>query len=210
LFICFLDNDILLKLTAFDVFEEAIATLDLNWQNLRILNTAIHIFKGKKVAAQYSEAVRQKAIDIVQTCKAIPTEDSDEFSLLQKIDNIDPGEATLIAATARESEFWLITGDKCCLNALSEDPRLELVARRLFGRIICLEQLIEKLISTHGFDWVQQRIFPARSCDRTIKIIFGWSEPADATSVCEGLQSYICDLQQRSPNLLADLTQLNP
>jgi IrrE N-terminal-like domain len=31
-----------------------------------------------------------------------------------------------------------------------------------------------------------------------------------ALSVCEGLQSYICDLQQRSPNLLADLDQLNP
>lgn len=202
---CFLDNDIVIKLSAFDLFDEAIAVLNLDWEQLQVISTAQYTFRGKSYIAQYSEPVCQKAIAITQKCQKVEAANSKEFALLNKVKNIDEGEAALIAATADKDVFWLTTGDKKCLEALATDPKLESVCKRLRGRTICLEQLIYKLIKHKGFAWVQERIVAGQDCDRAIKITFGWSERASEAMVLEGLKSYINDVQLRSQGLLADL-----
>jgi hypothetical protein len=138
---CFLDNDIVIKLSAFDLFDEAIAVLNLDWQQLQVVNTAQYTFRGKSYIAQYSEPVCQKAIAITQKCQKVEADNSTEFTLLNKTKNVDEGEAALIAATANKDVFWLTTGDKKCLEALATDPNLESVCKRLRGRVICLEQI---------------------------------------------------------------------
>ncbi len=204
--VCFLDNDIILKLAAYDLFAEVIAAFDLTWQDLRILNTAIYIIRAKNTAKHYSPECIQRAISIVEKCQTVPTQPTDEFQLLLRIDEIDEGEASLIAATATESAFWLMTGDKRCLKALVSDESIASIRQRLVGRTICLEQILLKLISIHGIDWVQHRVLDAPICDKAIKIAFGWSTPADETSVKEALNSYIKELEKQSQGLLANLT----
>jgi hypothetical protein len=195
----------ILKLSAFDLFDETLSILDLSWQQLQVVSTAQYTFRGKTYIAKYSELVCQKAIAITKQCQTVTVENSAEFALLNGVKNIDAGEAALISATASKEVFWLTTGDKNCLVALANDPKLESICKRLRGRTICLEQLIYKLITVKGFAWVQERIMPTCECDRAIKITFGWSEPADEASVLTGLQSYIDDLQRRSQGLLAVL-----
>lgn len=198
---CFLDNDIILKLSAFDVFEEAIASLDLDWQQLRVMDTAYYVFQGnRQIVAKYSEEIRQRAIAVTQRCEAIAIDASDEFLLLR--DFIDIGEASLIAATGKEDTFFFTTGDKRCLEALANNPSLSAVHDRLCGRTICLEQLIYRLIMSQGFEVIQKKIVSAYDCDRAIKNIFGVSTFADESTVITNLQSYINDLQLRSRGLL--------
>ncbi|MEE3715705.1 hypothetical protein V2H45_02975 [Tumidithrix elongata RA019] len=202
---CFLDNDVILKLSAFDLFDETLSILNLSWQQLQVVSSAQYTFRGKRYINQYSEPVCQKAIAIARQCQIVTVESISEFALLNGVKKIDAGEAELIAATANREVFWLVTGDKNCLEALATAPNLESICNRLRGRTICLEQLIYKLIELKGFTWVQERIIVGQECDRAIKIIFGWSEPASEATVLEGLQSYINDVQLRSQGLLANL-----
>lgn len=76
--------------------------------------------------------------------------------------------------------------------------------KRLSGRVICLEQIILKLIEVNGFVFVCDRILPMVSCDKSIQICFGYSAPASKENVIVGLNSYINDIRQQAPNLLAD------
>lgn len=212
--VCFVDNNIILQLAAYDLFEDAIAALSLTWDDLRVLNTAIHVFQCRNIARNYSPETVQRAIAIVQKCQTLVRQPTDEFELLLKIDGIDEGEASLIAATAAEPAFWLITGDKRCLEVLTNEPSIATIRQRLSGRTICLEQILLKLISVYGSAYVQQQVLAAPDCEMTIKISFGWSTPVDEASILEGLYSYINDLQKQfskgeaSPTqgLLANLT----
>ena len=202
---CFLDNDIVIKLSAFDLFDGAITILNLDWEQLRVYSAAQYTFRGKSYIAQYSESVCQKAIAISQKCQKVEADNSIEFALLNKVKNIDEGEAALIAATADKDIFWLTTGDKKCLKALATDPNLESVCKRLCGRVICLEQIILKLIEVKGFKFVRDRVLPMVSCDKSLQICFGFSSPAYEEDVIAGLNSYINEVRQQAPNLLADL-----
>ena len=202
---CFLDNDIVIKLSAFDLFDGAITILNLDWEQLRVYSAAQYTFRGKSYIAQYSESVCQKAIAITQKCQKVEADNSIEFTLLNKVKNIDEGEAALIAATADKDVFLLTTGDKKCLKALATDPNLESVCKRLCGRVICLEQIILKLIEVKGFEFVRDRVLPMVGCDKSLQICFGYSTLATEENVIAGLNSYINEIRQQAPDLLADL-----
>jgi hypothetical protein len=76
------------------------------------------------------------------------------IKIIYQIVNIDRGEALLISATANVDVFWLTTGDKRCINAVASSG-LEDIERRLAGRVVCLEQVILKLIDREGFELVR-------------------------------------------------------
>lgn len=103
----------------------------------------------------------------------------------------------------RRQIFLLLSGDKNCMSGLAAIP--EQIYKRLCGRVICLEQIILKLIEVKGFVFVRDRVLPMVSCDKSLQICFGVSSPANEENVSVGLNSYINDIRQQAPNLLADL-----
>ena len=201
--ICFLDNDILIKLSAFGLFDEVVAILNLDWTQLQVISTAQYAFRSKAFIAKYSESVCQKAIAITQKCQKVMVENSLEAELLNGFAGIDIGEAALIVATRSQTDFLLLSGDKNCMTQLATIP--EQIYKRLCGRVICLEQIILKLIEVRDFVFVRDRVLPMVSCDKSLQICFGYSTPASEENVIAGLNSYINDIRQQTPNLLADL-----
>lgn len=204
----FIDNDILLKLTAFQLFEEAIAVLDLSPSDLRVLPTARFVFRQKRARqVSYSDIVWATAIDRVESYQSVNTTNSQVLAELQRLekfrDQIHVGETALIAATCTTADFVLLSGDKVCFKALPQVPAE--TYGRLCGRVVCLEQIVLKLIHVLGFDVVKERIQPFVHCDKMIHICFGYSEPALENDVKEGLQSYIKDLETLCPDLLMKL-----
>jgi hypothetical protein len=150
--IAFLDNDIILKLVACDLFWEAMSSLNLHLQDLRVLADAKYVFqKSRRVKQQYPQEIREAAIAIVSECHMIEANPNNELSQLQ-IEGIDPGEVILISATLSLEFFYLVTGDKRCLQALAGEEQVREIYKRLQGKCVCLEQLIFKLIETKGFD----------------------------------------------------------
>ena len=161
----FLDNDVILKLTTYRILNKALDCLEIDRSDIRVLASARFVFGSKKLQKKHSKEILLSAIKFVESCATISAQDNDEYRLLEKQakNDIDPGEATLIAATFHESASLLATGDKRCLQALFSIESLELIHKKLQGRVICLEQIICKLIETQGFDWVLDRESSSKS-----------------------------------------------
>jgi hypothetical protein len=203
----FLDNDVILKLTTYRMLNQALDCLEIDRSDIRVLESARFVFGSKKLQKKYSAETLLSAIEFVKSCATISAQDNDEYRLLEKQakNDIDPGEATLIAATFHESASLLATGDKRCLQALATIESLELIHKKLQGRVICLEQIICKLIETQGFDWVLEKVLPNLDCDKALKSAFGSGSNSQYDTVLETLNSYIQDLQTTSSGILSYL-----
>lgn len=169
---CFVDNDAILKLVACDLFWDAIEVLGITQSDLRVLASAKYVFKGKKVSGRYTEKIRNAAMAVAEQCKQIEAELSEELKSI-KIDGLDPGELILLSATKSEPAFYLVTGDKRCMVALANELGLTKTRERLTGKVVCIEQLILKLIPTQGFENVLAKILPALEYDKALKACFG-------------------------------------
>jgi hypothetical protein len=209
----FVDNDILLKLIAFNLFESAIDSLNLTQDDLRVLRTAKHVFRRKRSQNKiYSNEIWSKAIEITEQCQLIENPKSSDEAIATLLeeqqldpfrDQLHPGETQLILATRNQPDFLLLSGDKKCLTALPKIPTH--IYQRLCGRVICVEQLVLRMIEILGFEAVCDRIQPNAQYDKTIQICFGYSQNSPENQVREALQSYINDIHRLAPGLLADL-----
>lgn len=213
--VTFFDNDAILKLVACSLFSEAVNSLGLSEEDLRVLPNAEYVFrKNKEVQKTHSSEKIANAISIAKRCQKIPLVAPNqaleerflkEREQLQTIEGIDPGEQSLIVATILEKSFYVTTGDKRWTTALTNAPQLVEIRERLVGRVICFEQLILKLIDTQGFQEVLTKVVPARSCDTALKAAFGSGEKCTQKNVELALQAYIEDLRKNTNGLLADL-----
>lgn len=206
--VCFLDNDIILKLVACNLFYDAIETINVSQSDLRVLARAKFYFKNSKRAKKhYPEEIRLKATGIANRCQTVNqnTEEAiNELAILQQYEGIDDGEALLVAATREEKSFCLTTGDKRFLRTLANTPELTSISSRLHGRVVCLEQIIYKLINTEGFEKTLGNILPARQYDTALKSVFGSGEKATENNVLNSLENYIQDLRKETGKLLTD------
>ena len=204
--VCFLDNDAILKLVAANLFCPAISSLGLTQADLRVLPTAKFYFRqSRRLKKVYPESLLQRTLEVVNACAALTPTVDEELQRLQVVEGIDPGEEVLIVATKTEPSFYLVTGDKCCLTALATAGELQDIRGRLKGRVICVEQLILRVIETQGFELVLTKVLPARDYDTALKSIFGSGEKATRENVLLSLEAYIQDLRQVTEGLLADL-----
>jgi len=112
---------------------------------------------------------------------------------------IDQGEAVLIAATATESDFYIVTADKRCLKALANSGMTDIL-NRLRHRIICLEQLLIRLIQqSSDMDKIIRRINNAVDCEFSVTEAF---KLADQAAIIQRLQAEVDRLRSDTGNLL--------
>ena len=181
--ISFIDNDIILKLTTCDLFWEAMDLLGVQIADIRVLTSTRFVFRrNQSIKEQYSEEVRNKAIELV---KKFSTVEADTYNPLFSLNivGLDAGELTLIYRAIAEPDFYLVTGDKRCLRALVKTPELATVREKLNGRVICLEQLIYKLIIDTDFEVIRSKVVSARECDTSLKVAFGSGDRAEQPNV---------------------------
>ncbi|MFY7885444.1 MAG: hypothetical protein ACOVOV_11455 [Dolichospermum sp.] len=121
----------------------------------------------KKYKLETLQLAKSRADNYEKINKSLIDQKEDsEYESLIAIENIDPGEALLVAATEYETDFYILTCDKKFLKALSRS-NLTNIKQRLYKRIICLEQLIIHLINHNDFNKVCLRIASSElsNCD---------------------------------------------
>lgn len=212
----FIDNDIAMKMIAFQLWDKAIGILNLSSENLRVIPSAKYRYQDRlKRHQEYPDEILIAGIAFFESHQSATTkldmvEEANQLtSLMKKLPNerkgIDKGEAILVLAAREQSDFLILTGDKSFLRALliisPEDYT------HLCGRVICLEQLILKLIDELGFGIVSDRIRLVAGYDSSINHCFGVSVPASEAAARQGLQGNINALHELVPGILADLSQ---
>lgn len=219
-----LDNDIILKLATYDLFNNTIQSLAIEENQIYILDTFKYKF-GKKIKRNRGNKPNnnekydiKKALDITKKYETISEKNFTNFQLdiytrlinysqrnYDQENKIDKGEAILISYVCclnqQENDNYLLTGDKNCLRELSNSGMTDII-ELLKGKIWCLEQLILKNIEQFGFDLIQSKIYHKKDCDTNLKLIFGYSQSASENEVKDSLNSEIIRLQKETKNLL--------
>lgn len=209
--ICLADNDMILKLACCDLLGEALTALEATTDDVYVLGSAVHKLlspsKPARAKVKPGEPEYARLEAFFRAVRVIQAEPSpEESAAFNDVLKIDPGEAILFAATSEYPEAVVATGDKQSLVALSsaEGETCVRVRERMAGRVICFEQTMLRVIDGSGFDFVLERVVPARQCDTVLRSVFGSGLAATEVGVREGLQNYIGDLRKRTGKLLIE------
>ena len=201
------DNDIIYKLAACDMLDEALVALGVMYTDVYVLPTAKYKFgitkNPARAEARYGPEVVARIRNFLANVRELDVVGpSEELQLLAEIDGIDVGEAVLFSATVRFDNYLLATGDKNSLRAMASSPTCQPIARRLSGHVICLEQLVTRVIAHFGFAYVKDKVVPARSCDTALRAAFGSGDAATESNVLTALDGYINELRSLNVDVL--------
>jgi hypothetical protein len=201
------DNDIIYKLAACDLLDEALIVLDVTHTDVYVLPTAKYKFgitrNPARAEARYGPAAVARMRDFLTKVHELDVVGPpEELQLLAEIDGIDAGEAVLFAATAGFDNYLLATGDKNSLRTMVSNPTCQPIARRLSGHVVCLEQIVMRVIAHFGFVYVKDKVVPARSCDTALRAAFGSGDAATESNVLSALEAYINELRSLAIDVL--------
>ena len=209
-----LDNDIIYKSICYRLGPSVRGLLGETTEDIGALTAARFVLEAKIRRARLQRAPELVLVDLEEMIDAtVPIDPSaDEQALAASLEwlaqrrgfSLGTGESQLCAVTAGRSLARLATGDKRAIVAmeaiLADEPRLE----RLVGTVICLEQLIRRLLTEGAtFTAVQASICQEPSTDVALAICFSCDAGGSSElSAIEGLDSYIRDLRVNAPSVL--------
>lgn len=207
--LCLSDNDLILKLAEFDLLGDAVEVLGVTRKDVLILPRAKRVFPSKVGKTHTRDGV-DRAMKFIAGLELVEQVDPQEHIILQRakfIENgiefkIDPGEATLFAATKLLDDVLVATGDKKCLRALHACADCAPIISWLEARVICLEQVILRLIDHKGYKWVQSRVGRGVG-DKSMEQAFADGRADWPEVECrKWLDAYVADLKQKTGCLL--------
>ncbi|MFY9343326.1 MAG: hypothetical protein WAT39_12595 [Planctomycetota bacterium] len=202
----FLDNDVLVKLASWDLLEDGITACGSEPGDVTVLPTTRFWLglAGRKKCKYPSEveARLQSFLAVARVCAGDPAAGDGS---LPRVDNVDPGDAILIAAAAESAGSLLVTGDKRCILAVATVPAFATYAARLTGRVLCLEQVLLRTIDRLGFEQVKQRVVGSNqlALDTSVRAAFGSGLQADAVNACGSLERRVRMLANEAGGMLA-------
>ncbi|MGB3310522.1 MAG: hypothetical protein WBA86_12320 [Nodosilinea sp.] len=193
-----MDNDIIIKLSAYNLFWDAMKAWGIPDPSIRVLPTASSfIRRDSRIKAQYDQETCTRACHV--TDKSDKAKNPGNLEYQQLLSIMEQGEALLISATGAESDFYITTADKRCLKALAASGMTATLSR-LEHRIICLEQLVVRLVQqSTDFAKVSRRIIQAAPCEVSVTEAF---KLADQAAVIRRLQGEIDLLRSQTGSLL--------
>jgi len=201
------DNDIVLKLASFNLWDEALACLEAAPEDVRWLPTArfaLDLHRGEAAARRWGATIAWRLAGIAATLRVLEEAPNDAVVAgLINVVGIDVGERLLFATAAASDSTVVATGDKQSLLALANDPRCAAVHERLRGRLICLEQIVLQILAHNAFADVRARVLQSRALeiDRAVGIAFGAGEQADEREVRKALLGYVTELRSKGVEL---------
>ena len=201
-----LDNDALVKLARYGLLNEALALFGCQIADVRVLATAKYVLLPAKNPLLHckdedSYSTLKTFLNIAQGLDA-KSADAQMLDTLSAVQNIDAGEALLLAVGATDKDALIITGDKRSLAALCSQKSVNHISNVLESRVVSMEVLFSCLVNKHPFDYIQQHVRAKSDVDKSLSNAFGLTIPATYESVQEALASYINYLRGKTGNLL--------
>ncbi len=209
-----IDNDVVDKLAALDLLQEAGELLRSKFGKLFILDTLKYKLcpspkkpskrKKRNVAVISRIEVFIKG-DIVEISSEVKNEDL--INAIESTKGLDIGEMRLLQVLFDKENEILLTGDKRFLKALVSVESLSETLELVSERFICFEQIICFLIMELGFELIKTKFLQALDAetrlDSTLKMCFEGQYNAIEGRVIENLNIHIAYLREESKQLLS-------
>ena len=115
------DNDIVLKLAGCNLLEQFFEILEIDLENIMITTMAYHAIPKQAKKKLVDDKAKQRLGQFINSVGIVPLVDSDLLYELQGFENMDGGESRLMLAASQNSDAYLATGDKRCLESLIDN-----------------------------------------------------------------------------------------
>lgn len=218
--LCLVDNDVVLKVAAYDLkfatfsslkrFDEPPAMLGVGRFVVRRKVVKSQRFKHPKKVAAVLESLLEDLQFVEPTEAEIEIAAEFEEAALRLGGAFDVGEAQLFAILVSRRSPALVTGDK---RAIEAARTLEIDEAK--GRIVCFEQLIAHLLTSVPVEEMRSKVCEEPRTDRALSICFACANLGTAglqeDEALAGLMSYIRHTRRQSGELLmqdADISSL--
>lgn len=199
----YVDADALSKLSHWNILPLLPELTGYSWHDIATISSLKH----RAARAQEKpdgklfhsvEAAKMACICISQMGQ-MSEPNTDVMALLSESQQIDSGEALLLAVAANDPNGCLLTGDKRALRALSQHNSAFLFV----GRILVIEQIIFACLQAKGRDWLLENVCPYKHADKAISFILGSQCDGSMESIVEGINSYVDEIVRLyNPSLL--------
>jgi hypothetical protein len=209
------DNDVMLKGACYGLLPDLLDALPATGVGYGILGAARFVISNRIARATLSgnrvDAQNQIETFIADADAMEPTEAEQrlaaelEAAAQRRAQSLDAGESQLAAIlVTRDDGRCLVTGDKRAIRVLElildDVPELQ----GAIGKVHCLEQCAQELAESVGVDVVCNAICGELSIDKTLAICCSCAGgQASAESFARCLRSYIEDLRDEAPRILA-------
>ncbi len=205
-----IDNDILHKGAGFGLLKQIIGAIPADISEVGYLG-AVKFIVGKKLRKANLNDAFALLNEVLQQAQCLePTKEEAEFAAQIEYEaqraslSVDSGESLLCAIVIMRAFSWLVTGDKRAIQGLEELLSRKGDIQDIAGKVICLEQLLLRLIQKGDPLAIRSAICAQRSLDRSLAICFSCSSPeVGLTSWVEALESYLRELRAASPSILS-------
>ena len=196
-----IDNDVLLKVTGFEISGCIERLLHRPHVSLGILSSAKFVVRSRLERKSDSDPNLYQAWDDLYAISLEISPDNTEIQLAAEIEEVamlenvdlDVGESLLLAVLFNRDARVVITGDKRAIVAV----------RRIFHEIelkrnciASFEQLVMRILLIESFQSLRTRICRRQRVDRTMSICFSCSSTHTTQSATQNaLRSYISDIR---------------
>lgn len=208
------DNDVLIKGSCYGLLDALLSSLPPATGPVGVLGAARFVGLSsikKRLKGADAEAARARFLAFVESANALePT--GDELRIAADLEYqaqrlqvaLDSGESQLCAVLVSRVVPTLATGDKRAIAAIEalRDPCAVLAGAE--KKLICLEQLLLRLLKSKSADEIRGAICRTPDIDKALSISFCcYSASAPAGACEEALESYIRDLRKSAARVLA-------
>lgn len=214
LFTSLMDNDVLHKATSYGLLQDIINDALARDEKYGVLGAAKHVVRKKlkkrppsrgfDVALEDFNAIFSHLSELEPTSVEIALAACLEYEAQCLNLELDTGESMLCAVQLTRQLNHILTGDKRAIAAIEELISTKKISGEIASKLICLEQVFQWLLLSHGADYIRAAVCSERDVDRAISNCFSCSSPEiSAESSAHGLKSYIISLRQTAPTALA-------
>ena len=204
------DNDILLKGSWYGFLRQLVVAIPSKPSETLILGEAKYVVGRRLQKKSKSDPGAAQALAVFNAAllefqEAEPS--AEEVSLAALFEQaaqqaglpLDPGESLLCAVAIRRDLKRIATGDKRAICALETMVQGRDELKKLEGRLVCLEQLLVRVLADGNPPDVRNAICSQPKVDMALANCFRSPDPSQWT---EGLASYIKHLRAGAPTLL--------
>lgn len=204
------DNDVLHKGAGYGLLTEMLGAIPARMHEVGILGSAKYVVARKLRKAKLTEALALLDQVVRQVQCLEPTEEEARFAAQLEYESqrenlsFDSGESMLCAIVIERSFEWLVTGDKKAIKSLEKLMSARGNTEKLAGRVVCLEQLMLRLIQGDRAPAIRSAICARPNLDKALTCCFSCgNQEGNPKSWAEGLMSYVQDVRAEAPSLLA-------
>ncbi len=205
--ICLADNDIIKKLAACDVLNEALQLLQTQDSDVRVLPTARFFFANRNTRQNIEELCTRDTLNRIDRFLAATSTCSfsaDPLDLAAlNVRGIDAGEAVFFAVT--DTNCRLATGDRKCLKALADAARIQGgqvagVHARWQNRVAWFDHILAALARSDNT--LVEKMWQGCACDGALMNAFSSGGQTPVADVIRTLESRAAQVQRESNGLL--------